>query len=1097
MQGGRHAQPVLSASEGGGPLVTCIMPTADRRRFVPGAIADFLAQTYPHRELLILDDGREPIDDLVPPDDPRIRLMRLPQRLNVGAKRNLACREARGELIAHWDDDDWYAPARLQRQVDTLDDPAIELCGIGELLYYHLEKREAWEYRRTQGRMWLSMLCYRRRLWERHRFPEIEQGSDTRFLWSMPPSSMRAMAGGALQVCTIHGKNVSPKWTGGREWRRVDVGRIREAMGADAVRLGLAATAATTPTATRVTAAPVAFGTPPTAAPVALQAPPAASHLVQQLRVSALLVRHSGGGGKVLFDALHAALPGLSAGRAWDLTADAFLVGSASDLDEAIVERALVYVSSFQLDDRARGMLQRAGAVIAAGAAISAWLARIGVTRAVQIISLGPRPGMSPHTRLTERPTIAVHGRSRASSLGYFDGEGRPLEGGSIHGLDRVVAIARRLRRGSVVFRLEPAHRERSALAAELAALGHKVEIEISDGAPTERFVDVDVLLVASRTEGVPLEALDALAAGVAVVGAAVGELPALADRTFTTIDEASGILGALIAGRNARGDAVSLRQQRVSALDRGEAGRALAEALASVAAVRHIARSAPAPAALGGAPRILSVLMSAWRSAAWVEQAMHSVLDQRLPPGWTIELLVAVDACPPTAIAARRVHDARVTVVELAENGGTYRALNTLLALARGELVAVLDSDDVALEGRFARQIAALEAEPGLDYVGGQIARTDARLERPEAMPPYPAAPAEAFAQHKPAMSCHGTLTTRRSFYDRLGGYDDTRVGGDWELMLRALALGMRGRNLPSIDIHRRQHDDQLTRAKTTGVGSPLREAYRLRLRDDEARYRRGELPRPRPVRRTAIERVRRGAGGGTLVVMPTIPARRSHAREVLEGILRQDPRQVIVHLNGHEDHGDWPADGRVQYRLHPIGTGPAVRFDVDGCEFDEVVNLDDDLYYPHDYLARCREALARFGGAVSYHARWWPAGRATYEERKTLHFTEGSEIALAVPYVGSGVSCYPGRLSRLLAGPVPLDHARDDDLWLSIRLGLAGVRLVRPPTDAGWLRPRPVGGDSLFARAAAERFAHREHLLRRARETLGWRTGDAQEVR
>ena len=56
-------------------VVSCIMPTADRRRFVPRAIAQFLQQDYANRELIVLDDGAEPVEDLVP-DDPRVRYVR-------------------------------------------------------------------------------------------------------------------------------------------------------------------------------------------------------------------------------------------------------------------------------------------------------------------------------------------------------------------------------------------------------------------------------------------------------------------------------------------------------------------------------------------------------------------------------------------------------------------------------------------------------------------------------------------------------------------------------------------------------------------------------------------------------------------------------------------------------------------------------------------------------------------------------------------------------------------------------------------------------------------------------------------------------------
>jgi glycosyltransferase involved in cell wall biosynthesis len=98
------------------PLASCIMPTANRRRFVPGAIAQFLAQDYNGAELVILDDGDDPVADLIP-SHPAIRYVRTPRHRSLGAKRNAACEAARGDVILHWDDDDWYAPHRIRIQV--------------------------------------------------------------------------------------------------------------------------------------------------------------------------------------------------------------------------------------------------------------------------------------------------------------------------------------------------------------------------------------------------------------------------------------------------------------------------------------------------------------------------------------------------------------------------------------------------------------------------------------------------------------------------------------------------------------------------------------------------------------------------------------------------------------------------------------------------------------------------------------------------------------------------------------------------------------------------------------------------------------------
>jgi glycosyltransferase involved in cell wall biosynthesis len=117
------------------PLVSCLMPTRNRRHFVGQAIRYFLRQDYLARELLIVDDGSDAVADLVP-DDPRIQYVRLDRPLPLGAKRNVACEMSCGELIAHWDDDDWIAPHRLSAQVGRLLAVQADVCGADRLLYY-------------------------------------------------------------------------------------------------------------------------------------------------------------------------------------------------------------------------------------------------------------------------------------------------------------------------------------------------------------------------------------------------------------------------------------------------------------------------------------------------------------------------------------------------------------------------------------------------------------------------------------------------------------------------------------------------------------------------------------------------------------------------------------------------------------------------------------------------------------------------------------------------------------------------------------------------------------------------------------------------
>ena len=214
------------------PLVSCIMPTADRRAFVPRAIAQFLAQDYPHRELIVLDDGAQPVRDLIP-DDPRVRYVREERRSPVGAKRNHACELAAGEVILHWDDDDWMAPWRVRYQVEQLRETGAEVCGLSRVLFYEPAADKAWEYVYPPGGSpWVygATLCYTKAVWRRNPFPSIGVGEDTRFIWSAVPKKVLALQDSRFLVGIVHQGNTSPKQTRGMRWHPYPADAVRALM---------------------------------------------------------------------------------------------------------------------------------------------------------------------------------------------------------------------------------------------------------------------------------------------------------------------------------------------------------------------------------------------------------------------------------------------------------------------------------------------------------------------------------------------------------------------------------------------------------------------------------------------------------------------------------------------------------------------------------------------------------------------------------------------------------------------------------------------------------------------------------------------------
>ncbi len=92
-------------AESGPTLCLLSHPHYNRREFVPRAIDCFLNQDYADRELIVIDDGTDPIEDVVLPD-PRLRWVRLESRQTIGAKRNAGADAAAGQLSANSGDDD-------------------------------------------------------------------------------------------------------------------------------------------------------------------------------------------------------------------------------------------------------------------------------------------------------------------------------------------------------------------------------------------------------------------------------------------------------------------------------------------------------------------------------------------------------------------------------------------------------------------------------------------------------------------------------------------------------------------------------------------------------------------------------------------------------------------------------------------------------------------------------------------------------------------------------------------------------------------------------------------------------------------------------
>lgn len=193
------------------PLISIITPTARRAAFLP-ALARCVQNQQAPWEWLVLDDSPmpDPWMQTLAAHDARVRYWHSRQPLTIGAKRNLLIGAARGEFIAHFDDDDHYAPGYLPEMLRLLTEQRADLVklsgffmympGTEFLGYMDLNARTGWHYVLTRGAVGMVefhekkqigadfilfygfSFFYRRGLCADIRFDDIDRDEDANFM---------------------------------------------------------------------------------------------------------------------------------------------------------------------------------------------------------------------------------------------------------------------------------------------------------------------------------------------------------------------------------------------------------------------------------------------------------------------------------------------------------------------------------------------------------------------------------------------------------------------------------------------------------------------------------------------------------------------------------------------------------------------------------------------------------------------------------------------------------------------------------------------------------------------------------------------------
>lgn len=232
-----------------------------------------------------------------------------------------------------------------------------------------------------------------------------------------------------------------------------------------------------------------------------------------------------------------------------------------------------------------------------------------------------------------------------------------------------------------------------------------------------------------------------------------------------------------------------------------------------------------------------ISVLIAAYNAKEYIADSVTSVLIQKLPPNYSLELIVGVDGCLDTWKAIPYKRHKLIKYVKMADNYGTYITFNTLMKFASGDLIARFDADDLMLPDYLFKHISLLEGNNDIDITKSWSIETNIN-----SFPVLVFLPDGKFTfkvKGRERFWNHGQIVMKRKVWDALGSYKPWPCTADTDFNGRAKCCNFNIYNVKEFLYLRRIHSQSLTRNKETGLGSAMRESYQAIMKQDLQKHR------------------------------------------------------------------------------------------------------------------------------------------------------------------------------------------------------------------------------------------------------------------
>lgn len=204
-----------------------------------------------------------------------------------------------------------------------------------------------------------------------------------------------------------------------------------------------------------------------------------------------------------------------------------------------------------------------------------------------------------------------------------------------------------------------------------------------------------------------------------------------------------------------------------------------------------------------------VSVCISAWKTAEYIEECLDSVANQtwfKDHDNW--EILLGIDACEETLAKVNEImHKYKnLRVMMMNENVGTYVTCNTIMKESKYEWLIRFDSDDVMLPN----MVETIMKEKGdAEFINCNSYSNIDNIE-------------------KISNCSDGQITIKHNIFVTFGGFQNWRCSADTELKTRLSAQIKQKFIQTPLFFYRKNNSNSLTKVKTTNFGSSYRNEKR-----------------------------------------------------------------------------------------------------------------------------------------------------------------------------------------------------------------------------------------------------------------------------